>query len=70
MRFTIREVEIPTFLPSEWDSLPPDQQARVQELKRKMTQYSSMLHTFKKKYHGTVIYPNSHNDYNGSNKSD
>ena len=47
----------------DYEAMPNDQLERVKNLERKLKQYTSMLHTFKKNYHKTPIYPGSHNDY-------
>jgi len=50
MKFDKIEIEVPAMEIEEWEQMPKDQQNRIQELKRKLAQYRSMLFTFRKKY--------------------
>ena len=47
---------------SELEGLTPDQADRIKQLDLKFEQYTAMLHTFKKKWFGTNLYPGSHNE--------
>ena len=56
--------EIERALPSleEYEAMPEDQRTRLKEMDLKLAQFSGMLHTFKKKWFGTNLYPGSHNE--------
>ena len=49
MKYHEITLEVPSYTVSEWENLPEDQQERVQEMKRKLTNYRSQLNTFKLK---------------------
>ena len=46
----------------DFEAMPEDQLERVKNLDKKLAQYTSMLHTFKRKYYKTNHYPGSHNN--------
>ena len=62
MIFERFEIERPLPDVEEFEGMEQDQKDRLKELDLKVSQYTAMLTTFKKKYFKTIHFPGSHNE--------